>query len=374
MDTNNKYGPFSRDILIRYLKGELSAEDSWKIEKAMQDDPMLSDAMEGLESFPDKDLAARDIEELEQRINTRSVKGKSRTLQSLARIAAALLVLAVSTFIIIEFTKKQSRDRSGIVMQKSTDKIDTVVTGIFSDGGIRSDQGPDDIPPSRQDKSAQPSDLTEDSPIIEHDLSESETEIVVDEDLVKAGNEIRDVAAEEGNAGLKSADSSASENIGYINEFILSKSDDEKDARPGILDDFMTKGAGEVSRVRESKREAKPTGEAKAALSEEIAMANYIEPHPVIGDSSYVNYIRTNLRYPDMARRNNIEGDVILRFSVGTDSSLVDIIVISGPGRGCREEAVRLLREGPQWVPAYSNGIPVKSEVFYKIPFRITGN
>jgi outer membrane biosynthesis protein TonB len=374
MDTNDKYGPFGRDMLIRYLKGELPAEDSWKIEKAMQDDPMLSDAMEGLDAFPDKDLAARDIEELEQRINARSAKGKARTLYSLARIAAVLLVLAVSTFIIIEFTKKQSREESGIAMQKSTDKINTDTTGVYSDGGIRNDQEPVGVPPSRQEESAQPSNLTEEAPIIEHDIRETEPEIVVGEILRKSENESRAAAAEEDGAGLKSADSGASENTGYVSEFILSKSNDEKDARPGILDDFTTKGAGEVSRDREVKREARPTGEAKAALSEEIAVVNYIEPRPVIGDSSYVNYIRANLRYPDMARRNNIEGDVILRFSVGIDSSLVNINVISGPGRGCREEAERLLKEGPKWVPAYSNGIPVRSEVFYKIPFRITGN
>ena len=39
----------SREILVRYLKGDLPDEEAWKVEKAMQEDPFLAEAMEGLE-------------------------------------------------------------------------------------------------------------------------------------------------------------------------------------------------------------------------------------------------------------------------------------------------------------------------------------
>src|SRR5690606_1784840 len=77
-------------------------------------------------------------------------------------------------------------------------------------------------------------------------------------------------------------------------------------------------------------------------------------------------YFYKNLRYPDFARENNIQGKVILRFVVSEDGSISDVQVQRGIGGGCDEEAIRVLKKMPKWKPGKQNGVPVK--VYYSVP------
>jgi hypothetical protein len=59
-----------------------------------------------------------------------------------------------------------------------------------------------------------------------------------------------------------------------------------------------------------------------------------------------------NHYYPEQARKNKIEGKVIIQFS--------DFKVIKGIGYGCDEAAVEAFKKMPKWKPATINGQPVK--------------
>jgi protein TonB len=95
------------------------------------------------------------------------------------------------------------------------------------------------------------------------------------------------------------------------------------------------------------------------------------QSYPIPGDSAYRIYLKKNLDYPASARQHGIEGDVTVGFTVKPDSTLSNFKIIDGIGSGCDEEAIRLLKQGPGWVPRISNGKPVSSEVIYKVPFRL---
>ena len=60
-------------------------------------------------------------------------------------------------------------------------------------------------------------------------------------------------------------------------------------------------------------------------------------------------YIRDNQQYPEEARREGIEGIVLLQFAVQADGSLEEFKVLQSLGHGCDEEAIRLLDKGPEW-------------------------
>ena len=77
------------------------------------------------------------------------------------------------------------------------------------------------------------------------------------------------------------------------------------------------------------------------------------------------------MRYPEEARKRNVQGEVIVQFTVNADSTLANMHVVSGIGAGCDEEAIRLVMNGPKWAPAFSLGKPVESVVYYKIFFKI---
>ncbi len=77
-------------------------------------------------------------------------------------------------------------------------------------------------------------------------------------------------------------------------------------------------------------------------------------------------YLQKTLKYPEEARKNNIQGRVILSFVVEKDGSLTEIKVLRGIGGGADEESVRVLSESPKWKPGIQNGRPVR--VAYTMP------
>jgi len=82
-----------------------------------------------------------------------------------------------------------------------------------------------------------------------------------------------------------------------------------------------------------------------------------------------VKYLQDNLRYPEKARKNNIEGRVIVKFLVNEDGTLSNISVLKGVGSGCDEEAVRVIAAMPPWKPAKKNGDLVKVHFVQPITF-----
>ena len=71
-----------------------------------------------------------------------------------------------------------------------------------------------------------------------------------------------------------------------------------------------------------------------------------------------------------MAKELNIQGKVFLTFVAGKDGSLTDLRVIRGIGGGCDEEALRVLKLSPKWIPGKLYGVPVR--VQYTMPITFT--
>jgi TonB family protein len=91
------------------------------------------------------------------------------------------------------------------------------------------------------------------------------------------------------------------------------------------------------------------------------------------GDDACKNFIRDNLRYPLEARNNEIEGEVLVYFIVETDGSLSDVQVKQGNGigYGCDEEAVRIIKSMPRWIPGKDHGQNVRVEFYKSVKFRL---
>jgi len=99
----------------------------------------------------------------------------------------------------------------------------------------------------------------------------------------------------------------------------------------------------------------------------------YVEKMPTAG-YDYGQFIGNNLHYPEAARKNNIEGRVVVRFVVHEDGSIGDVSVLRGIGGGCDEEAKRVVSMFPNWQPGKQGGKPVS--VYYTLPimFKLTSD
>ena len=90
---------------------------------------------------------------------------------------------------------------------------------------------------------------------------------------------------------------------------------------------------------------------------------------PLGGIRAYNKYLEDNLRYPGQALEKKIKGRVTIQFTVTTHGNLTDFNVVKGLGYGCDDEVIRLVKEGPKWVPTTQDDIPVESEVKVRIKF-----
>lgn len=89
------------------------------------------------------------------------------------------------------------------------------------------------------------------------------------------------------------------------------------------------------------------------------------------GPAAWLRYMNKNLRYPDEALNNGIQGTVMVQFVVDKDGNVSDVQAISGPTEGgLREEAVRVIKKSGKWTPAVQNGQHVKSYKRQPVGFK----
>jgi protein TonB len=90
------------------------------------------------------------------------------------------------------------------------------------------------------------------------------------------------------------------------------------------------------------------------------------------GDQAWLRYLNKNLRYPDDAVNNEIQGTVVVQFIVDKEGNVSDVHAQSGPDQGgLREEAERVIKKSGKWTPAIQNGRQVKSYKRQPIVFKL---
>jgi len=94
---------------------------------------------------------------------------------------------------------------------------------------------------------------------------------------------------------------------------------------------------GPTPETTESPAEAAPAAPARPKA---IPVAEYYEG----GQDALMAFIAQELKYPIMARRNRIQGQCIVSFTLNTDGTMSGIKLVKNIGGGCGEEALRVVR------------------------------
>ncbi len=88
------------------------------------------------------------------------------------------------------------------------------------------------------------------------------------------------------------------------------------------------------------------------------------------GMDKFYAYLSRTVKYPAEAQKLNKQGNVFLSFVVEKDGTLTDIKVERGVGFGLDEEAIRVLKASPKWIPGIQKGKKVR--VKYNIPLKFS--
>lgn len=105
------------------------------------------------------------------------------------------------------------------------------------------------------------------------------------------------------------------------------------------------------------------------ADKQNIKVVTNSEPAYPKGDQELYNYVFSNINYSEEAKKKYLEGEVMLSFDVKTDSTVTNIIVISGVGFGVDEEVKRIVQK-IKFLPAKQNGIVIKMNTMYTFPIK----
>ncbi|MEP2771467.1 MAG: energy transducer TonB [Fulvivirga sp.] len=109
--------------------------------------------------------------------------------------------------------------------------------------------------------------------------------------------------------------------------------------------------------------------EPEEEVADEIFTIVEEQPQPKGGLQAFYTYVSEEIKYPSAALHIGIQGKVFVQFVVNSDGSLTDFVVVKGIGSGCDEEAVRVLKNAPKWIPGKQRGQPVRVRMMVPIFF-----
>jgi len=106
---------------------------------------------------------------------------------------------------------------------------------------------------------------------------------------------------------------------------------------------------------------------------EEAQIFTVVESMPGFpgGEAARIKYLNNNIKYPQMARESGIQGRVFVTFVVEKNGTVTDVRVLRGIGGGCDEEAIRVIKNMPNWQPGKQRGKPVRVQFNMPILFKL---
>ncbi len=108
-------------------------------------------------------------------------------------------------------------------------------------------------------------------------------------------------------------------------------------------------------------------------IPEDTTIYNNVEVMPSYpGDmTECYMFVARQMHYPEEAEEKGIEGRVLIRFVVEKDGRLTNFEVIETPDPLLSDEALRVLKQMPKWIPAKNKGKDVRCRYSMPILFRL---
>jgi TonB family protein len=441
-----------KNDIEKYLKGELTPAQMHALEKEALQDPFLADALEGIQPLEPKDFS-EDVHDLQAALSRRIQKKNTSGLGWVTRIAAGLIVLAVSTYLIFVITDRREKSSENLALNKQqqavpetgikTETPESVaekkeedasssdvrgkeksqeVTRSQSGEGERRDSKPlsrEAQPPQPKEKVTPALAPTEEeqvaSPKIGEEMPLADEESIASlPETVVADKKREEEAKDDVEESRRSKSAAGAPAKAYNTNRRLVKGkvtfSDDGTGLPGV--NVMVKGSNEgtvtdaqgnyqipvtenqpelvFSFIGFSSKEVAANSDQvdvslDADISElsEVVVVGYSEPTtaftpnvmelatPAGGRKAFKQYLEQNLKYPQEALKNQVEGKVTIQFTINVAGQLSDFKVIRGIGHGCEEEVIRLIKAGPKWAPSKKNDVPMKDRARVRMRFTL---
>ena len=126
---------------------------------------------------------------------------------------------------------------------------------------------------------------------------------------------------------------------------------------------------------RTTAKEAAPAEEAGQMAQAPDEVYTTADVMPVFQDDTthhaLMQWVISNMAYPDEAKKNGIQGRVIVKFVIDENGNVTDPEIAQGADSLLDKAALDLISKCPQWSPGLIDGKPVKVSFSLPINFAL---
>jgi TonB family protein len=140
-----------------------------------------------------------------------------------------------------------------------------------------------------------------------------------------------------------------------------------------VVNGSMLFASGNLQQDKKEKNSKKSSVSTTLQKDEKEKIFTYVDQMPSFpgGDEGLYSFISKNIVYPETAQKAAVEGKVYVQFVIDIDGSVTDVKTQKRIGAGCDEEAVRVVKLMPKWIPGKNKGIAVKVRISLPIKFAL---
>ena len=336
--------------LVAYSQGNLSNKEMHRLELHLISCELCNDALDGVANIEEVKLYESLIS-IKSRTEIKSSKSISISRKQWLAMAASVALIAVVSVIVLLVPHAQD----ATIAEEQPIEQETLVADNLSKENIEDEDSIYDIAQQEDSLLALAT-----APTPQYATRKVQANEVAEEEA--KGLSVSDLPTNNADVTMANDTAFLAENIA------LNITEDEIESEED--NDVATR----------AKKIAAPAAGLEPAASRQVALSveakseesgNYKAAEPEKGIKSYNRYLKRNLKYPVAARENNISGDVILQLTINSFGSITNINVVQSLGYGCDQEAIRLIREGPKWLPGQQNNSAIVDKATVTVPFKL---
>ncbi len=144
----------------------------------------------------------------------------------------------------------------------------------------------------------------------------------------------------------------------------------EDNTARGVVNQEGSDDADKFKAVQEQVVVKEPEPEVKPKEEEIFVAVEQMAEFPG-GQAALMKWLSQNIRYPEAAQQNDIQGRVVVKFVVEKDGSIGQATIAKGVDKDLDREALRVVKKMPKWQPGKNNGVAVRSYFNLPVTFKL---
>lgn len=329
---------YTREKMLAYLHNELPDFEKRAFEKLLNEDPFLQDALAGLKMQTTKQNL-KTFKKIEADIDIITGERKPQIITLHVRniaVAAMLLVFLTATFLIINQLNKTEQQKIASIQAEKYPEPE------------QKNQLIDSILPNRSTNPGEQNNIS--TPAEQSGQATNEENI---------------------SAPVMRSEETKTNKESFQREIVVQESD-EVIFEDEALDDHIKETDAVSKKSFENTKQEKSTVQEGAAMptTENASLYITVEQMPEFpgGEAALYTFLANNIKYPDEAKEQKVEGTVYVKFLVNKKGKISDVQIVKGIGAGCDTEAERVVKKMPDWNPGMQEGKTV--DVYYTLPVK----